>query len=278
MTPFAKNVAEFSIGHKTLWRKKGYDKILQPFPHDVRFFDITEVLDLTRDLGRQAQEKATLAESLAFLPSPATWIEYKPPGGYYNGFLLVERADKKMASIVEMAGTQARDRFGFLTHLKADIPLLENADPDAWAIESTIMFQSALEAGWEKRVPVKDLDQYMLGTQEQAYWLYAILSVINSPKIVARTEHKPQPGLERQLQRQADRRFSLMPWHVIKLDVTEPNSEADVGTVTGRMTGPRALHFCRSFLRIRLGKLERVRAHYRGDAAAGIARASYKVQ
>jgi hypothetical protein len=40
---------------------------------------------------------------------------------------------------------------------------------------------------------------------------------------------------------------------------------------------PRALHFVRAHLRLRLGKIELVRPHWRGDAQLGIKRPAYLV-
>jgi hypothetical protein len=40
---------------------------------------------------------------------------------------------------------------------------------------------------------------------------------------------------------------------------------------------PRALHFVRAHLRLRLGRVELVRPHWRGDAQLGIKRPAYLV-
>jgi hypothetical protein len=106
--------------------------------------------------------------------------------------------------------------------------------------------------------------------------IYALLAIINSPKVVARREHAPSKVLERKLKVGRGKGFQLQPWHEIVLDV-DPGPKGDEAGHTGRLTGARALHFVRSFLRIRRGRLEHVRAHWRGDAAAGISRATYRV-
>jgi hypothetical protein len=71
-------------------------------------------------------------------------------------------------------------------------------------------------------------------------------------------------------------RFPLRAWTEIKLEVTPPKYD---GTEHEAMlTGGKALHFCRAHLRIRLGRVELVSAHWRGDPSLGLKRTRYSLQ
>jgi hypothetical protein len=51
----------------------------------------------------------------------------------------------------------------------------------------------------------------------------------------------------------------------------EPASE-------GHLTGEKCLHFVRTFLRVRMGQLEYVDAHWRGNPALGMKRSRYRLE
>ncbi|GLK86659.1 hypothetical protein GCM10017653_47290 [Ancylobacter defluvii] len=110
--------------------------------------------------------------------------------------------------------------------------------------------------------------------------LTAFLAFINTPRIIGRRQHMPHRSLERKLvaQRAVVGKFPLHAWTEIKLHVTPPEDLSDELSHEAHLTGERALHFCRAHLRIRLGKLEVVRGHWRGDAALGIRRSRYVLQ
>jgi hypothetical protein len=177
----------------------------------------------------------------------------------------------------------------------ADLPLLGTSDADGFALDSTISQQElgrhyladqaeriVHDAGGMRKARWDssniDLDKVLLAEQRRAYRLYALLSIINSPKIIDRSTNKPPSGLQKLLARKAGGvGAGLLPWHEIFLDVRPPPDTGDHDGDGTRLTGPKAFHFCRSFIRIRLGKLERVRAHWRGDPALGVSQASYRV-
>ena len=75
-------------------------------------------------------------------------------------------------------------------------------------------------------------------------------------------------------------KFPMHAWTEITLwiDPTGANAEAENAVVEGRLSGQKCLHFVRSFLRWRLGQLERVTAHWRGDGSKGIKRSRYNVK
>jgi hypothetical protein len=104
------------------------------------------------------------------------------------------------------------------------------------------------------------------------------LAIVNSPNIVGRRTHPPRKTVARKLSRSTGANIGpLHDWHEIKLEVNKPHDADDGEAHADVLTGKRALHFVRKFIRIRFGKLEYVRAHWRGDASVGIRRGRYVV-
>lgn len=278
----AKELAETSASDRKWWFAHQYDKILAPFP-SVKCFELSLADELITSLAQEAQKKSSLAESVAFLPAPATWLEFRNTQGgplSIEAVLLVQKNDTT-ASCVSVGCYSIGGGIGFTVIPAGDLPLLGAADPDEFALNSAITME---ELGNAPRTPGTayfdasklDLDAALALEQNRAYWLYAALAIINSPKIVDRSTRPPSSGLQKRLARRFGAPFQLLPWHEIFLDIRPPTTGEERGE-GGRLTGPKALHFCRSFLRIRLGKLERVRAHWRGDPALGLSQASYRV-
>jgi len=103
------------------------------------------------------------------------------------------------------------------------------------------------------------------------------VAVINSPKIVDRTEAAPSKGAIERVRASIPDGFRLHPWSQIKLQIAKPASIDDGEPHAAIISGKRALHFCRAHIRFRLGRLEYVGSHWRGDPALGIRHATYKV-
>lgn len=110
--------------------------------------------------------------------------------------------------------------------------------------------------------------------------VFGALAFINSPKIIGRRQHMPHKGLERELlkNQKVIGSFPLHAWTEIALDVTPPKEAAGQHEFEAHLTGRRALHFVRSHLRIREGRLQFVKSHWRGDAALGIRQSRYTVK
>ncbi|KTQ96970.1 hypothetical protein NS365_23330, partial [Aureimonas ureilytica] len=72
-------------------------------------------------------------------------------------------------------------------------------------------------------------------------------------------------------------RFPLNAWTELQLRVASPRDLSRDASVEAHLTGQRPLHFCRAHLRVRLGRLEVVRSHWRGDASLGIKQTRYRV-
>lgn len=106
--------------------------------------------------------------------------------------------------------------------------------------------------------------------------IYADLTIINSPEVIGRRDHRPHKGLSKALRREGAR-YELREWTEIRLEVRAEKDVNEAGDATERLTGKKALHYCRQHLRVVNGKLVRVRAHWRGDAALGHVQSRYRV-
>jgi hypothetical protein len=107
---------------------------------------------------------------------------------------------------------------------------------------------------------------------------FVFLAIVNSPRIVHRNARPPHKSLVRELKRAPSVGIGpLLPWHEVKLQVTKPVDIDDGEPHRDQITGRRALHFVCKFIRLRLGRLEYVRAHWRGDPVLGIHQSDYRV-
>lgn len=295
MTPLARALAEAAVSNPKWWRSSGNEKLLAPFPHDVKCFEVTAVGDLAHELAQQAYERGSVVESLAFLPAPVTWLEqrYTREDGTsaLQAYLLVDQGDNT-ASVASTIGADINSRTVFLPISLGSLRLLDASDPDGWAIDATLVNQGVdpvsygrtlvrglypLRSGVYVPPRERDPDDALDDNQERSWRLYATLSLINSPRIVARSERQASSKLSKFLNRKGDGQYNLLPWHEVFLDITPPPEATEAADGATRLTGPRALHFCRQHIRIKRGKLEMVRAHYRGSAEVGIAQTQYRV-
>ena len=107
--------------------------------------------------------------------------------------------------------------------------------------------------------------------------LYGALALINTPRVIGRKQHMPHAGLQKKMAaaRGMVGKFPLRGWTELTLAVSPPAVDGQEHEV--RLTGGKALHFCRAHLRIRLGQVELVKPHWRGDPALGIKQTRYRV-
>lgn len=236
---------------------------------NVHCFEVSQIYDAavemlvplaTEDAGAQPvpeDRMEAVAGRTSFLPAPKTWIEFEAGGTSRLGFLLEEQDG---FAVVQLA-LQGRGHFGsedmtFVFGLGA-----RGVDPGYW--------NASLELDAD--------DEIRVGSYVGA--LNAILAFINTPKIIGREEFPPHRGLGKKLKAAlgAKSDFVIHPWTEIRLQVTPPEPVGDADGANGHLTGQRALHFCRSHLRFRNGRLEIVRAHWRGSIEAGFRPATYRV-
>lgn len=245
MTPLALRIVKeltLPVKRRTFDDRAGLMKRMD----DVHCFECTEVHDLALELWG-AFVRGGADGDRVFLPAPKTWIEIKTPIGRRMGFLLEERR----------GGSEATVRCSFEQGSVDEIGWIGLRDR-AWTPA-----QMSLEKS----------------TADVTGLLYALLAIINTPRIIGRRQHMPHRGLERRLTRAmgVQGKFPLNAWTEIKLQVSPPKDMSGDASTEAHLTGQKALHFCRSHIRIRLGRLEVVRSHWRGDASLGIKRSRYKL-
>jgi hypothetical protein len=241
---------------------------------DAHCFETTEVLPLAKGLfssreagsegsydGRKIQfmgpkvisKFAAVAERVAFLPAPVTWIEFKDPTLPRDGFLLVDDQYGRGDWITALRCDEQGCNFGF-SFPKGGKPFdaVMHGEGDMTEEENT-------------------------GLSVFVTMVISLLAIINTPKIVGRRTHLPHAGLQKRLARayQMPGKYPLHAWHEVRLHVNVPLECRD--TEEAYLTGMRALHFCRSYLRIRQGQLELVSWHWRGNPALGMKQTRYRV-
>jgi hypothetical protein len=220
---------------------------------DVHCFDCMAIGDLVDDLGLQEWKGgALLPQDLLFSPAPRFWLEwpfYKTRAAFFG--------DGPQARSLVIPG---RDGGFIAMRLWAD----------GHAVEDDVECQIGDTLRELEKEPSASGRHYV---RNFIIRIRAHLAIINSPRVVNRVEHHPHKSLARRVAHQA---FKVHPWHEIKLEVFKPRDCGEDGG-EGWLTGRRALHFCRAFIRIRNGKLEHVRSHWRGDPSLGVRQASYRV-
>jgi hypothetical protein len=244
---------------------------------DIHCFELSEVYQLIYNrLGSTSEalpnrlrahyetNGAFAGEALAFLPAPRTWLEWKP-AGYAGrvGFLLeADSADPQHLARVSEVHCYGEDR-GIASEFRGHLELrTKNLTRQLRRLTTT----TPEESNWIT-------DDHIL----VQFQLYAALALINSPRVIGRKQHMPHRGLEKSLTKGLGiGKFPLKAWTEIRLHVNRL-VECPEQAYEAHLTGRRALHFCREHLRIRLGALEYVTAHWRGDPALGIKQSRYVV-
>ena len=253
MTPLARRIVkELTLPLK---RRTFIDRVgLLPRMSDTHCFELSDVVDAIQSLAYDINLRPGSSDVLAFLPAPRTWLEWKVGQDRYG----IHLEETSFGADLAIAGEK-----GFHSETGGQIALRESllkAGPDEMPFGNS---------GW---LGPKD-------THFLIFFLYAALALINTPRIVGRRQHMPHRGLERDLVRamRTVGKFPLHTWTEIKLEITDPHDATGDPSAEAHYTGTRALHFCRAHLRVRLGKLEIVRSHWRGDGSLGIKQSRYRL-
>ncbi len=269
MTPLAHSFAKqlvMPIKDRTVWCPGLH---LAELMSDIHCFEISEATGIFEMLhqARRIDDKSFMDanQNNMFLPAPKTWFEYK------NGF-------GRSATLAIEDGTDPSYINVFCAY---------NVKNLSWIYRCGKMDINSQLVYWEKNWidylhPGLDKKKYAAvgpGPCDEMGAIPTMLAIINSPKIIGRRQHMPHRGLERALiaKQKAIGKFPLHAWTEIQLKVTPPKDMSGEAPAEAHLTGQKALHFCRAHLRVRLGRLEVVRAHWRGDAALGIKQSRYKV-
>lgn len=256
MTPLAqKLVSELTLPVKS--RSFKDTAAILPLLPDAHCFELSAVSRVAKDLTKKLITTGVPASRLAFLPSPLTWIEWQEESGRV-GYLLHDTNNGK----AEVYATTGRGSV---------------------CLGAMGLLETVAEAGQDPDAPFLWFDPRFDGvvTKGSMLLLYSALALINTPRVVGRRQHMPHAGLQRKLARARGTvgKYPLHAWSEIELDIAPPRLDRSaVGEPhETRLTGAKALHFCRCHLRIRLGHLELVSAHWRGDPALGIKQTRYRM-
>lgn len=234
---------------------------------DLHFFECSAVAETALVLSERLVEDAhPNTERLRFLPAPRTWIEWRndavnggDPGRV--GLLLEQNVD---CALISKVVTAPDGRWRILKSM-CRLPL-RGSDHDL----NSVFLASAPPQGWSRSKWDVSVD---VACQEAV----GMLAMINTPRVIGRKQHQPHAGLQRKLAaaHAIPGKYPHMAWTEIRLEVRPPRDASDEGTHETRLTGAKAKHFVRCHLRIRLGMLELVTAHHRGNEALGIKRSRY---
>lgn len=263
MTPIAHALAMDLLQPAKKRRFAEAASIVRPFD-DLHCFEMTAVDEAAQSLADAIISKKPSGK-LAFLPAPRTFIETGLPPGVAatntlgikrSGILLEIAEDGQSASMIPVVASPdgqiktSGDAFNLPLNQAADGTVLWNKEN--W-------HSTAVEAS------------------QAASLAYAYLAMINTPRVILRHQHQAHKGLAR-----AARAASFQPprpWQEIRLEVRPPDLEprGQKDNAKDVLSGAKALHFVRCHLRFRLGSLELVSAHWRGDPAFGITQSRYAV-
>jgi hypothetical protein len=225
---------------------------------DTHFFDTTAIFELVPQLAKVPE--AVLLKHL-FLPAPKTWIEWGPND---NGIL------GRAAVLLEQESSDKISVKAMMHDYGGPIGVI-NPSTGSFNISVITGVEPAVPHGMAHLTPVRFRTITIITA-------VIMLLAINSPKIIGRRQHMPHAGLEKKLRKAgAIGRYPLHAWHEILLEARPTYVDESGETQEAHLTGQKCLHFCRAHLRVRLGRLELVSAHWRGDPALGIKRARYKV-
>lgn len=227
-----------------------------------------------------------------FWPAELTWVEWHGETSWYPGNA---RLGMLFGGVrPQNTPDEPEIRFGELIFWLTPSPLLDQRDmvmprsplythcdlPGAFP-ESTEYDIEAdnidpkyltpiLELGQERITPgtlmKDDLDLRQMGA-----WVGAMLALINTPRLsqVVKHEHKAQNK-----NREKQKKPPLLSWGEVVLTVDR--GEIGLGEQIVQ-TGQRALHHVRAFLRIRFGKVELVKPHWRGNREVGVRKTRHVV-
>ena len=233
---------------------------------DLHFFECSAIYEAAVGIAdKLAVDRTSKARKMTFLAAPRMLIEIATPSCVTNrqAFLLEQDGDCARVTSLFMARAD-----GFVARNPASItiPMMKSDEP---------LGTYTMDRGH----PITDDPEYRPAMDALASGIVALLAMINTPRVIGRRQQMPHAGLQRKLvaSRAMVGKFPLRAWTELKLEVSPPRDASSDGDHETHLTGGKALHFCRCHLRIRLGQLELVSAHWRGDPALGIKRIRYAV-
>ena len=219
---------------------------------DIHCFECSDVVDLAKSIGDEFIRRDCIDDLCTFLPAEKTWIEFWEDGS--RTALLLQRETSGFATVYALAACpdDRLSNFADVGRIKLDCA--------------------------EK--PSNCMDGDIVDGKRFTAIIYGLLAIINTPRVIGRRQHAPHRGLEKRLldMKRVVGRFPLNAWTEITLSVAVPRDESNKDSREAHLTGQKAYHFCRAHCRIRLGKLEFVRDHWRGDKSLGTKRSRYTLR
>jgi hypothetical protein len=268
MTPLAhKIVSELTLPlNKRTFRDSG--SVLRDMG-DIHCFECSDIQELAASFGRELTKADEPSIKLQFLPAERTWIEFKRQEGRFG--LWCSKANHKNKEIIAIKICCADASGGF-----GSFPFFFAIDTENWSGKE---FSEIVMVNPNSTINHMELNKTKSNINGMIRDALGYIACINTPKVIGRKQHMPHRGLERALlqQQKIIGKYPLNAWHEIKLEVTPTMDCSHLPGYEARLTGRKALHFCRAHLRIKRGKLEIVKQHWRGDPALGIKQARYRV-
>jgi len=251
---------------------------------DAACFEMTAVAPMIQDIAKKFREGG-IDGTRAFLPSPKTWIELQATDLVRIGYALHDTGDGRAVFTrciearyeASVYPAEARNRCVYWPWMHDEPGQSLMSRTEFKPKSATLPLHDDLDDSRVRRALALDASNSEL-THLTPFEIYAALAIINTPRLIGRTQRAPHRGLERNLLRnqKAVGSYPLRAWSEITLSAT-PSALEDGETEEVHFTGKKCLHFCRAHLRVRNGRLELVNAHWRGDPALGIKRTRYKV-
>lgn len=226
---------------------------------DLHFFDVSAVLEMARGLQDDIQERSRWIGDMAFLAAPRMLVEWGY-GGQRQGWIIEETPDADArCSLIGMRDGSLYRQSGCMF-----LPLRQHTD-------------AGTRRYWHSEGFLADQADFR---NDSVALIYAYLAMINTPRVINRTQHMPHAGLQRRLAaaRGLVGKFPLRAWTELKLEVRPPQDASGEPSQAKWLTGEKCLHFSRAHLRIRLGRLEFVSSSWKGDPALGIKQTRYSLQ
>src|SRR5262245_44815390 len=263
---------------------------------EIHCFECTQILPLAAELRHKIAEQG-IDERSTFLPAPRTWIEFRQffngkdfgfarSESFHRGWLIIENKERTEAEV--FAAIALSSGRAFEAGADRGYTILAEVWPEKLNLHYTPPSSDEILADQLDSVSFAKEDLGIIDDEQAARWMddfvtgpevaLAMLAMINTPRIIGRRQHAPNRNLERKLLRAGVGKYPLLAWTEIKLEVGPPRDVSNDAATETHLTGRKALHFCRSFIRIRLGRLEIVRSHWRGDPALGIKQSRYRLE
>jgi hypothetical protein len=311
MTPLAQELLEDLYSRRGItfrvrpWDDRRTCRFLDRLLREAKFVEMSAGWPLVGQLAGSMHEAFEdydrVGQRRAYLPGPLTGIEFEQPslrGVVEDRTSVINRYwkfdDKDLARISYWYrtafvfvgqgenSTHVADRY----QIQYETPRIEPG-PRIWRIQQLAEPLPLVNSGLKPR---RAFVHHNSDGQERAFAtpvasIYdfvhlAMLALINSPRVIGRRGHYPHGRAEREALKKLGLvgKFPLRAWTEILLRVTiNPEDRSGEKPKEMHLTGDRCLHYCRTFVRVRLGALEYVEGHWRGNPALGMKQSRYRV-